>query len=230
MGSMKRKAYTFTPKKDGPYQLAKRARQVRVARPLRSPVPYTLKTSLKYQEAVTLTPTAGTEIIGVHVFSANGLYDPNITGVGHQPRGFDQLMALYDHCVCIGSSIVVDFPAASGATAPAMGMVAVRDFTTVGTLFQDYMELGDCKYMSISGPGGYMTRLVMNVNPNAYLGRSKPLGDPNLKNSNAANPSEQCYWHVAYGRASGTDVNAIRANIVITYTVVFIEPRDPGAS
>jgi len=30
-----------------------------------------------------------------YVYCQNGLYDPDITGVGHQPRGFDQLEELY---------------------------------------------------------------------------------------------------------------------------------------
>ena len=69
----------------------------------RSPVPLKMAATLLYSDQITLNPAAGT--VSKHVFSANGLFDPNITGVGHQPRGFDQYMALYNHYTVIGARI-----------------------------------------------------------------------------------------------------------------------------
>ncbi len=55
-----------------------------------------LPIKFKYQTSGTLNPgVAG--VAAIQVMTANGLYDPDITGVGHQPRGFDQIMALYNH-------------------------------------------------------------------------------------------------------------------------------------
>ena len=42
-------------------------------------------------------------------FVANGAFDPNLTGVGHQPRGFDQFMAGYETFTVTGSKISVNF-------------------------------------------------------------------------------------------------------------------------
>lgn len=52
-----------------------------------SPVPSRFITKMKYAEAVTVTG------IGVQSYqwNLNSLYDPNRTGLGHQPYGFDQL-------------------------------------------------------------------------------------------------------------------------------------------
>lgn len=212
------------------YKMYPKRSRLFISRGLRAPVPYQLKTALLYQERVNLAPAAG--VAGVHVFSANGLYDPNITGVGHQPRGFDQMMALYDHCVCIWSEIEVEYPqvGVGGNRNPCIGFVSAKDFTTVGTTITDYLELGDRVYKTLSTEGGYVTRLTMAINPNKYLGRSSPLSDPNLKNSSGGNPTEQVYWHVGAAQVSGLDPTAIPANVVIKYTVVFIEPKDPGAS
>jgi hypothetical protein len=44
---------------------------------------------LRYVDAVTLTSTSGGQ--AYYQFRANSLFDPDLSGTGHQPRGFDQL-------------------------------------------------------------------------------------------------------------------------------------------
>ena len=48
---------------------------------------------LKYCQEVSLNPTVGA--VASADFAANGLYDPYLSGVGHQPMGFDQLMTFF---------------------------------------------------------------------------------------------------------------------------------------
>lgn len=201
-----------------------------LSRAPRAPIPYKLKTSMLYQERAQLTPLAG--LASVVVYSANGTFDPTIALGGHQPRGFDQLMSLYDHNVVIGCDIRVDFPpvTAGGSINASMCWVALRDFTTVGITEQDYLELGDCTWEINSPQGGHPTRLMMSCDPNKFLGRKSPLSDPDLKNSTVSNPTEQAYWHIGMQSASGLDATTINVNIVIKYTCVFIEPKDPGSS
>lgn len=208
---------------------ARRKRRM-VPRGLRAPVPYRLSTKLRYSTTLALNPGLGS-VPAVHVLSANGLYDPDITGVGGQPRGFDQLMALYDHCVCTYTTIDCLYMPADSETAPMTVAVAARDFTTVGTSVADYTELSNSAWDTLSAIQGYKTRVKMNLNPNVYLGRTKPLSDPDLKNSSLSNPTEQVYWHVtATAGFTGGDPGTVAVLTVIEYTVVFIEPKDPGAS
>ena len=76
-----------------------------VARPLGS----TVKAYHRYfSQAITLDPSLGGTPVG-YIFSANGLYDPDITGVGHQPVGFDQMGQMFDHYTVIAAKIRVDF-------------------------------------------------------------------------------------------------------------------------
>ena len=37
----------------------------------------------------------------------NSLFDPNLSGLGHQPRGFDQLMAVYEKYTVVAAKITV---------------------------------------------------------------------------------------------------------------------------
>ena len=44
-----------------------------------------------------------------HVYRVNNIYDPNETGTGHQPMGFDQLNAFYKRYLVNGCKVSADF-------------------------------------------------------------------------------------------------------------------------
>jgi hypothetical protein len=60
---------------------------------------------LKYVQNFSLDPGVGG--IAVHKFRANGLYDPDFTGTGHQPSNFDRLALIYDRYTVLGAKITV---------------------------------------------------------------------------------------------------------------------------
>lgn len=64
------------------------------------------KTKLIYSDFYD-TATNGIGIL-YHQFNANSLYDPDFTFTGHQPRGFDQLMTLYQSYTVTGVKIIVE--------------------------------------------------------------------------------------------------------------------------
>ena len=64
-------------------------------------MPKTKVVRLKYVEF--FSSNTGTAVPAVKYFSANGCYDPYISGTGHQPRGFDQWTAFYDHYCALRS-------------------------------------------------------------------------------------------------------------------------------
>jgi len=59
-----------------------------------------------------------------HAFNGNGLYDPDDTGTGHQPRGFDQIKALYRTYRVTASSIRVRFCNLSAGSGSLCGLYA----------------------------------------------------------------------------------------------------------
>lgn len=193
------------------------------------PLRKTLKTKFRYSEDITLASSASTP--AVHVFSMNGLYDPNITGIGHQPRGFDELMPLYDHYVVIGARVRVDFVNAS-TTNTAFCFLALRDSATASTGYSDYLENGNNKHITlgVEGSGSNNKTLYYNVNPNKFLGRSKPMADPQLKGSESGNPSEQAYLHVAAVSSDLFTASNMTILVTIEYTAVLIEPKPLGQS
>lgn len=70
------------------------------ALPIAFPNHYLCK--VNYVQEVAINASA---VPAVYVFRANSCYDPDLTGVGHQPMGFDELSALYSNFVVVGSRL-----------------------------------------------------------------------------------------------------------------------------
>ena len=69
---------------------------------------------LRYHESFSLNPgTAG--VPSFYTFRANSCYDPNYTGTGHQPRGYDQIMSMYQYLAVREVQIEVWFQPRDGA-------------------------------------------------------------------------------------------------------------------
>lgn len=189
-----------------------------------------IKTNLVYAQQLDLNPGVG-GAAAAYVFSCNGLYDPNITGIGHQPRGFDQLMALYDHYVVIAAKINWHFGTTNGSVYDQIAAITIQDDSTVSVDMRDYME----RAISISksfaaGPSGETRKLELGVNPNKFLGRSNPLSDPDLKGSDSTNPAESAFFHLAVAPMQAVDAQTVNTYVQIEYSAIFIEPKDVSLS
>lgn len=194
--------------------------------PNTSPLPTKFKAVMRYSEPnIRLNPGVG-GILAYNVFSANGLYDPDITNAGHQPMGFDELMTMYDHAVVIASKIRVTFTNRDTTYAQICG-IDVRDGTSAELDSRVIVESGTCNYMTLgrSGSSRDTATITYTLNPNKFLSRSNPLSDPNLKNTSASNPSEQCYFHVFAGPLESVDAGIVDINVLIEYNAIWFEPK-----
>lgn len=81
------------------------ARKRRMAVQPRSPIADSQVVKMRYSDRISINPAAGT--IASHVFRANSIFDPDDTGVGHQPRGHDEWAMFYNQYTVIGSKITI---------------------------------------------------------------------------------------------------------------------------
>lgn len=67
----------------------------------RGPVNDAFFTKHRYVDTITLSTETVTGLMGpTHLFRLNSLYDPDLTGTGHQPSGFAEMTAMYNkYCV-----------------------------------------------------------------------------------------------------------------------------------
>lgn len=200
----------------------------------KAPVPNSFATKLRYVEDTSINPgVAG--IAGVHIVSANGCYDPNITGSGHQPRGFDQMMQLWDHYTVIGAKITVEFirPYNTNSYALALG-VALKDSPTPAVDKNDYLEgrnvVSKATKSSTSTNDSFTYKLSKTFSTRKFLGFSKPLSVTAARGDISNNPGEQAYFHIFAAPFQSVDNEAIIVNYRVDYLVVFTEPKQPTQS
>lgn len=216
------------PRKTFRKNTKRRSRRRRKSQVPRQLITNKLTRTLRYNTNITLNPSAS--VPAVHYFSMNGLYDPDYTGGGHQPLGFDQLMGVfYDHGVVIGSKITCDYQCLGSNTA-GLTVVGIdpRDTTGYALDKDEIIEQGRGKYttLSVYGSGDGSKRMTHKINPNKFLGRSAPLADDQLKNSSASNPAEQAYWAVWAASPDGAiDPVGVIVNVTLEFLTIFIEPK-----
>lgn len=136
--NMPRKSYARKRKpRSRPYRrraVARYPRRVGYRRPYMSNrlsgMPKTRRAILRYTDHVTsMQSTLGA--LASYVFRANGCYDPNYTGAGHQPMGWDQWTNLYNHYVVLGAKMTIKVLPDSDNVSPCVIGTYVTDGTTV---------------------------------------------------------------------------------------------------
>ena len=193
-----------------------------------NPFPTSQMVKFRYCQSVNINPAAG--LTASHLFIANGLYDPDYTGTGHQPYGFDQWMAIYNHYIVESAVITVQFvssaTSASASTCNAVVGIALKDDTTVETDLNNIREVKGSK--SIVVPMQECRTLKNYFNKKAIF---KDSEDGVLRGTASANPSETCIFQVFVTPVDTTaDVLAMACVVTIDYTARLFELKDFGGS
>jgi hypothetical protein len=197
-----------------------------------TPLPRVLHAKLKYvSDGLSLS---GGVTPGSHVFSANGLYDPDITGTGHQPRGFDQIIPLYDHYVVTKSTVRVQMYSRSSDVS-IVGGIALLNVSTGQTDFIDYMEQARVEssmlpYYLTSGAQPEPRVHYMRFNAKEFMGVPDPLTAGKLQGTVSANPSDGAFYHIFAQATNGSTSCTVTALVEVEYDVMFIEPVPVASS
>lgn len=165
------------------------------------------------------------------MFNLLSLFDPDTTGVGHQPIGFDQLMGtMYDHYTVTRAVVRVQF-ASNDPVFPQNAILALQDKSGTTSDPSTVIENGRC-VSQVLGPrngGSQVITLTMDVDMNTFFGRSVLDGDKYMGTSSSS-PSEGVFLHV--GLAGPQSVNTLGAYAwtEITYHARLTEPALVGQS
>jgi len=220
-----RKAKRTTKKRAGKRTLVKYRKSI----PLIMPDKFLNR--MRYSEAFALDPGAGS--IASYLFNANGIYDPNESGIGHQPTGFDVMMNIYYEWIVLGARCKVIFTSQSNtATGLAYCGVALRNSTSS---IADVDEAIENKNGSYSLLGSYYskpgTTVVKNFSAKKFFGSKFISSDADLKGSDSGDPPVRCYFHVWAGSIGGsTDPASLYARVAIDYTVLWSRRRGMATS
>lgn len=193
---------------------------------------------MRYGHQFTLDATAIAP--AKQVYSCNSCYDPDLTGTGHQPRGFDQMMAVYNHCTVIGAKITARFmnPGNTNLVPSNVGIAisAGAEFVSTSTL-QDVLENKYVTRPRLAGPmgltngGANSVVLTKKFSSKRFFGKKTIVGDALYRHNDSSNPTEQAFFEVfAYPNVSGYNPEALLVEVQIDYICVFTEPKILPAS
>lgn len=171
------------------------------------PLGQSQKVTHKYLENTFVSTTIGNT--GVYTFQINGMYDPNITGVGHQPLGFDQLGAIFGRYCVIGASIKCR---AWNRSSKNLGIALyISEFTNpvpaLGGMV-GVIEQGGITYRILGGVGNDHSNVVpkmltTKVSMKKFCRVSSILDDDTLSATTSTNPSRPVYCHVCVWNVDG---------------------------
>lgn len=125
------------------------------------PLPAKLKTQLTYfQEGV--STQGSTPLLSAYQYALNSTYDPYVTGGGHEPMGYKQLMAFYQFCRVDKCRVVVEFTPGTGTgNPPSVGFQISENSSYSPTNLSEIVERGNCVYATLPNVAGYAGKVVL---------------------------------------------------------------------
>lgn len=188
-------------------------------------------TKLKYEARIELASVAGAGIS--HQFSGNSVFDPDLTGVGVQPLGYDQWSALYDRYRVNGSAIKVRFIAIGIDAATNSWEVCLvpspvtTTFSSMDAARASPYSIGTAKNMEQQG--GYL-RNYMSTAKIEGVSKTTVRVDDEFSSIVSSNPTEQWAWNVIGQPADRSTSASLIAFVSITYYVTFYSRKRLGMS
>jgi len=182
-----------------------------------------------YDYARELTSTAAA--VAYYRYSANGIYDPDVTSAGHQPLGFDTMMQYYEQFTVVASKITLTAVNETAAVGMRMAVSLAPD-TSNYTNTSDIIENGQVVTRVLCGSTGggknQLAALSVGCDVPKYFGRNPGraiLDDVNLYGTIAGNPTEQVYFVVTAWNATNTTTCTVGFDAILEYDVYFWEPK-----
>lgn len=195
-----------------------------LSRGLTMGLPTQLRTTLRYHATdIALNPSAG-GISSYVNFRANDCYDPEQSAAGHQPVGFDQLMAFYTRGHVIGSKIKVTFVNTDASNEAICG-IAIRHTTAAPANKLEMMENGACveTMLTRSGDSKTIASLRQGLDVGKWMGKRNVLDEESLFFTIASSPADQVYYLIYVHPNASVDAGTTGAVVTVEYDVIFSE-------
>lgn len=174
-------------------------------------IPDKMLTKLKYTQRQLISGTG----FQSQVFRGNSLFDPDFTGTGGQPTGFDQWSAFYGRYKVNASSILVR--GINNSTTQNVQVAIVPIYGTVlasaSTFAMSSMPYSRQTILSIEG--GPNIKYLKNYITTKSIRGEKTLDD-DYSAIITANPSKQFHWIVGVQDLDG--LTSVNVNILTTIT------------
>lgn len=186
---------------------------------------------LTYCQSDTLLCASG--VIDRNVFRLNSLFDPDQTGVGHQPLGSDQWASLYDVYTVLGAKITVTFSNRTTGTVPALiGILIDRDTTLSDTDAHSLVEKTRGKgWACLPINTNTQKTLTSYYSTKKTFGITDVLDDHQFSAGWSASPTNGAFASIICQSCDlSSTTGSIDALVRIEYVVALTSPKDISQS
>jgi hypothetical protein len=195
-------------------------------------LPRSMRRTLRYAETFSLSTGAAGIIGSVQTMALNSAYDPNYSGTGHQPYGFDQIVQFYQQYfvhsvryqiitatiggtaeICVAYQL---FPTAGGVSIAGISTDAATEKSTVSTFVAG--SSGNVRARSVGGE--VKMHQIFGLTPAQYAAQTDVYGA-----AVTTNPSLQAYLEVGIGSYNGTASETLAVQIILDMDTEFWQPK-----
>jgi len=176
-----------------------------------------------------LLQTGATGGLITQQFTCNGMYDPDVTGSGHQPLYYDQMTALYNHYTVVGSKITLRVCSSSSTAIPCTFGVYINDDSTVTPTYLGITEQSLSTH-TVVPPGGNETKVVSQPWSAKKTFGGAVLANDDLQGTVTTNPTELQIYTVFAHCPNMVAQATLYVDVTIEYIAVWDELKDVAAS
>lgn len=179
------------------------------------------RTILRYSQEATLNPGVG-GAAATYQFMINSLYDPDYTGTGHQPMGYDQLMGLYNRYLVygVGYEITMIFGDTTASRQAVVG-THVNLSSSTSTDWTVYAENPETDFRVLESIGSQKTQTTfkgfIDIAKVYGMKRSEIETEHNFWGQTAASPTSKVYLNLFAAGGQTTDTGAVHCYIRFTF-------------
>lgn len=187
-------------------------------------IPSTYSTKLRYVNTTTINSTLGA--IGINQYRGNSLFDPDFSGTGNQPMGFDQLSAFYNKYRVLGCLAELQWTSSDTTQMDDMVLLATNESTITGG--SDNGQRGEYPYAkrkigSSLQSGKQSLSMYLSTAQITGASKQKVRTDDAYSATTIANPLNPWFWTVSYQSFNRASSQTIYYTIKLTYYCSFFE-------
>lgn len=162
-----------------------------------------------------------------YTFRGNSCYDPNYTGIGHQPMYYDQYSLIYNRYRVMGCKIKVNLINKSAGAAAYVVLQSGTDHS-VSTTMTELLEQSRahiCKTIPVASrypvviKGYTSTRKALGLN-------KKQIFDEDFSALTTTNPQQLWYQNLQFQSVDAATLVDVYAMVSVTYYVQFFDRKN----
>lgn len=211
-----------------PYKKRRSVKRRNIIKLTNRVVPKVARVKLVYCDYITMAEPVTTGFTH-YKFHANDMYDPDATSVGHQPMGFDQYTAQYQHWMVLRSKITLT--RCSTGTAGGVGVLGIEKSDNVSPTFISGEQIRQAELRTnkrsiiIRGEQPARGKVSMSFSSRKFFGSGAKPGEDSYKGTGSAGPAEKAFYHVYWHYPTHLAPGPITFLARIEYTAIFMTPK-----